>query len=342
MTILVITVVLVIKNGEQYMLFLDEYFKQVEYEYSNKFKFEFFIYENNSTDNTKIAIQSFLNNRQGQCFLEDMKNSKSLDGISAERGEYMALLRNKLKSLHRFLTSDYTLLLDCDVIMKTNLVEQLVSKFECYQFYIGPSIKNIKIVDLPTNVQCVTKKSSEFSDTFDILVNKENKLLIRRTDCKHGWGQNLQLHIYPQKNSIVAVTPYDTCAVSSIITGHYYDSFAMITNKNISFLNNKNTCMFRNCSNCIRVRKENNIKINDSCLLDKTNPVDVYSAFGGCMLVKTNVYNRVFWESSICEHHSFCKQLRQYGVILLDPTINILTTKNDLQYRDLQQALYKL
>jgi hypothetical protein len=65
----------------------------------------------------------------------------------------------------------------------------------------------------------------------------------------------------------------------------------------------------------------------------------VNSAFGGFFLIKTNVYNQVSWDTTICEHHSFCKKIREYGDILLEPRLNVITCSNDKDnnYKEIQQ-----
>lgn len=344
--VILISVVLIIKNGEKYIRFLDDYFGRVEHKYAGKFQFEYFIYENNSKDNTKGAIQEFYKSRSGNYFLENLYHSKSLSGISAERGIYMTFLRNKLKTYHGTLNSDYTLLIDCDVIMRDDLIETLICKFECYPFYIGPSDTPEKAIDLPTPLQDAKQQKSEYLDTFQISWHNQ-KLNVQRTDTNSGWGQHLTIDVYPEMNCIVAVTPYDICYdehmhIENHETCHYYDSFAMITNQNISYLNNDNSCMFRKCRKCTTTRNQKNIFLDDSYLLDKTNPTEVFSAFGGCMLVKTSAYNNVKWNSSICEHHSFCESLRQYGIILLDPRVNVITTSSDnaWRYHEIEKKLY--
>ena len=43
----------------------------------------------------------------------------------------------------------------------------------------------------------------------------------------------------------------------------------------------------------------------------------VKSAIGGFCLINTNIYNNVNWDSTICEHHSFCEKVRTYGDIVV-------------------------
>ena len=329
-----ISVILTIKNGENYVDYLNHYFDKVENLYSQIYEFEYFIYENNSIDNTKEAIKNFYKykNRAGKYFIEDISESKNLEGINKERGEYMCLLRNKLKTYHGELNSDYTLLIDCDVVFTYDVIEKLVGKFYEYNYLVGPSDTNIKYIELPTmSISCspipMNKQYNNWNDKFNTQVYNKT-LKVTRIDESAGWGQQLELLIKPS-NSIVAVTLYDICYVGSTnykTTGfHYYDSFALVTNKNINYEDTLNSCLFETCNSCITHRKNHNITINKSLLLKSNNITNVNSAFGGCFLIKTSVYNKIKWDTSICEHHSFCEKARQFGDILLEPRLKVIT-----------------
>jgi hypothetical protein len=347
-----ISIILTIKNGENYINYLNHYFDKVENLYLNKYKLEYFIYENNSTDNTKKAIENFYKykNRAGKYFLENIHNSKNLNGITRERGEYMSFLRNKLKTYHGVLDSEYTLLIDCDVVFTYDIIEKLLNNFNSYRFLVGSSNTNTKSIELPTaSISAspipLNKQDSSWNDKFKIHVNNKT-LTVTRIDSNGGWGQELELLIKPS-NSIVAITPYDICYNESvkennkIINNHYYDSLALITNKNISYKDNDNKCMFDNCRRCINHRKNHKIIIDDSLLLKHNNINSVKSAFGGCFLIKTSVYNKIKWEASICEHHSFCEKARQFGDILLEPRLKVITNpcNNFLNYIKTQNLL---
>lgn len=52
------------------------------------------------------------------------------------------------------------------------------------------------------------------------------------------------------------------------------------------------------------------------------HPICVNSAFGGCVFIKSDVLNKCKWSAPIgCEHWEFCKNVRQYGVIVVCPLI---------------------
>ena len=132
-----ISVVLMLKNNEFYTKKLDELFSELEKD--NRYEFEYFIYENNSTDKTKKNIVKFLANRRGRLILENIKKPKGFGSIiSKERGIFMAKLRNKLKYHHESLDSDYTLLLDSDVIFNKKMFDKLFSHISEKDVMITP------------------------------------------------------------------------------------------------------------------------------------------------------------------------------------------------------------
>ena len=266
-----ISIILMIKNGDTYLNKLNYLCMLCEQEYPH-YDFEYFMYENNSTDNTKIELENFFINRKGKYFSENIEDNKTFNGdILNERGNYMAMLRKKLKGYHGILDSDYTLLLDCDVIFLPSIINKMIDNI---------------------------------------------------------------------KENIVMVTPYCICweyySVNNRI--HYYDSLALITKNNIKYSDNMNTCMFKDCTRCIDFRKNKNIIIDSDELYDSNENIYVLSAFGGFVLLKTEVYNNVNWESNntdVCEHFSFCKNVRKYGDIVICPIIKTITTNSNKRNYDI-------
>jgi len=342
------SVILLIKNGEEYITYLNNYFNKIEKLYASKYTFEYFMYENNSTDNTKDKIKKFYEKRKGKYFLENINNSKNIGGIDIARGTYMAMLRNKLKNYHGILKSNYTILIDCDVVFTDNIIENMVNLFDKYEYTIGPSDSNTKVTTLPIQtpgkIQFPSnEQNSDWNDNFDVIINK-NEMIIKRLDSDSGWGQNLKI-LLKSPSTLVAVTPYDVCYDTCVngFYGHYYDSLAMITDKNISYKENDNTCMFKKCDSCNNHRKVFNVNISDDLLLDDNNLINVHSAFGGFLMIKTSIYNNIKWENTVCEHHSFCESLRKYGEILLDPTRHVITTiPKYTNYIEIEKTLNKI
>ena len=274
-----ISILLCVRNGEKYLNHISNLFTNVENIYK-KYKFEYFMYENNSTDDTKNAIKNFFRkgNRKGKFLLEDLPGNKMKAGIHIERGIHMANIRNKLKQFHGKLNSNYVLLLDCDVVFLPRVIKQ-------------------------------------FIDTMN--------------------------------NNIAMVTPYGMCynvKKHHNDANHYYDSLAFISNQNISYKENSNTCLFRECQRCCNHRNVCKVLLDNKKLLsNKQHIIDVKSGFGSMAMIKTDIYDKVRWGNSVCEHHSFCKEVNKYGKIVVNTRINTLVTTPDLQeYCEMRDILVKL
>ena len=141
------------------------------------------------------------------------------------------------------------------------------------------------------------------------------------------------------------VSPFSICydIYTKEKTKHYYDTLAFISNNNYSYKNNDNTCLFKKCKRCVNHRKNKNIKINEEYLLDSNNLIYVKSCFGSMSLLKTDIYNKVKWGDSICEHHSFCEEILKYGKIAINPQIETFTTIPTLtDYKKIQNILEEL
>ena len=55
-------------------------------------------------------------------------------------------------------------------------------------------------------------------------------------------------------------------------------------------------------------------------------PVKVHSAFGGVAMIKTDVLNNIRWATTGgCEHWMFCESVREYGDVIVIPTIEVYT-----------------
>ena len=66
-----ISICLCIRDCEDYLMYIDELFNRIEKLYDT-YEFEYFLYENNSTDNTKDLVKYFLKNRNGKYLIEDL------------------------------------------------------------------------------------------------------------------------------------------------------------------------------------------------------------------------------------------------------------------------------
>ena len=126
-----ISVLMCLKNSGDYI----EYMKQIYTELENKYDniiFEYFFYENNSTDNTEKNLIDFKNIVKGNChlILEDTPPPPKFKSISLERGQFVINMRNKFKDRIGKLDSDYVFYIDDDVYFKIDHICDLISKMK--------------------------------------------------------------------------------------------------------------------------------------------------------------------------------------------------------------------
>jgi len=122
-----ISVLICLRDANEYVENMKKVYPELERIYKDKFRFEYFIYENNSNDGTKQNIIEFKNTVQGSCtiFSEDIPNLKKYSGISLERGAHVRNMRNRFKQMVGKHDSDYVLYIDADVYFKPELIENL-------------------------------------------------------------------------------------------------------------------------------------------------------------------------------------------------------------------------
>lgn len=263
-----ISVILLVKDNFEWLKYLDHKFSIIEKHYKHLLNFEFYIFENNSKDNSKHFIEkTFMINRKGKFFSQnftkkELNKYNFSDNISIKRGSYMSMLRNKLKDFHGKLSTNFTVVLDSDIYFDFNIFFKLIEK-----------LRNKKIA-------MITPFVTDFTDTIE-----------------GGYT-------------------------------HYYDTLALKTKNNIDFKKIGTLCLFKQCNKCKKLREFRNINLNDDDLLDinginGTNLIDVESAFGGFIMLETNIYNKCRWGEGICEHFYFCKQVRKYGNIVIATDVKI-------------------
>lgn len=307
-----ISVCILIKNNEKYIKFLDHIFHEIER--SGMYNLYYYFYENDSTDNSVNEINKFLKNRKGKLLSENLPKIK-FKSISFERGKFMAQIRNKLKQFHGKLDTDYTLLLDTDVVFTLFTLEKFILDLgkTISQNSQDNSMQNVK-KPLRNNIRFRNKNQNSNIINFK---NSPNEIVMVSGMClDYNWFPNIY---------------------------HYYDTLAFKTyNQDSDFSKNDNTCLFKNCLRCRNHRKNKKIKIDESKLFDGKSNIIVKSAFGSMTLIKTDVYNKVQWNSTICEHHSFCNNVNKYGKIIVDPNVILFNTVDKQNYFNILNTLVSI
>ena len=208
------------------------------------FSFEYFFYENDSTDSTVDTINKWIVKKEGRLLSEILNKPKFSQSTAVERQIDMTHYRNRMLDKAKPLDSTYTLLLDSDVIFNGSLINDYIQYFNNDVVMITPNVSQ--------NIKC-----KMFDETKD----------------------------------------------------SYYDSFALVDNHNNHGLTWASNPFFH---------PEDREKWTSGI------PVEVQSAFGGAPLIKSDVLNKIKWSTDGgCEHWNFCRDIRQYGKIVVAPKVKV-------------------
>lgn len=131
-----ISVICLVRDNEEWLQYFCKQFVLVEQKYD--VRFEYYFFENDSTDRSKEVIQNFLKGKKGALHTETYKDKANTGGIQFDRINKLANLRNQLMRLITPLQTDWSLLLDSNIHFE---VETFGQMFACQ-----PKINNIGMV----------------------------------------------------------------------------------------------------------------------------------------------------------------------------------------------------
>lgn len=109
--------------------------------------FEYFFYENDSEDNTVGILTDWLKNKEGSLLSENLGRPKFSQSSSVERQVLMTDYRSRLLNNCKPLESDFSFLLDSDVIYEPNIINRYIAFLNDHTdvVMVTPNIKqNIK------------------------------------------------------------------------------------------------------------------------------------------------------------------------------------------------------
>ena len=102
---------------------------QIETE-NKMYNFRYYIYENDSTDNTKKKIIDFFRNHKGNCLFETLKNKQWGSVKDEKRVIEMSIYRNKMKKLcTNFKKSYYSIILDTNITFQPSIFNDMLNIF---------------------------------------------------------------------------------------------------------------------------------------------------------------------------------------------------------------------
>lgn len=91
-------------------------------------EFEFFFYENDSLDNTRSILNEWVKDRNAMFFYEDIGTPKYGSVTNEERLVLLSYYRNKLKRMAGNVSTDFSLLLDTDIVFNNQHVIALLDE----------------------------------------------------------------------------------------------------------------------------------------------------------------------------------------------------------------------
>jgi len=205
--------------------------------------FEYYFYENDSTDSTLEILKAWMAGKAGNVFSEKLNTPKFGSVTSEQRVQLMSYYRNKLLYYVKPISSDYSIVVDSDVVFAPNIVND-------YLKYFSESVSML-------TSNCVQNISCKMCD----------------------------------------------CGKPS-----YYDSWALIDRYG-------NFGLTWSCNPFV--------VDSDRKLWENNEPVEVYCAFSGLAMIKSEYLNKVRWaiNRNTCEHWGLCDGLNRFGKVLAIPKI---------------------
>jgi len=149
-----ISVFSLFRDSEKY---IDRFFKQLSLiEENTDASFEYFFYENDSVDKTPSILKKWIKGKKGKVLCENFENQSFQSDFNPERMIHLSKCRNKMQSLDTKQDSNYTIVVDSDVIFDKSVVNKFL-KYKDLDFSMLTS--NIR-----QNIPC--KMGSGKSDSY--------------------------------------------------------------------------------------------------------------------------------------------------------------------------------
>ena len=143
----------------------------------NNAEFEFFFYENDSTDNTREILTTWCKDTKSKLFYEDLGSPSFGSVTNLDRLILLSYYRNKLKRLSGQLDSDYCLLVDSDIVYNNANIQMLIDEISNGWSMVTPNVRQYEIPDL-----MLGETQDSFYDVFATRDNYFNQCLFF-TDC---------------------------------------------------------------------------------------------------------------------------------------------------------------
>jgi hypothetical protein len=264
-------------------------------------EFVYYIIENNSTDDTRCLLNTFISTKsyKSKFMRFDVKTDyvNVGKGINYDRISSLSNIRNKLIDNIVPLPSKWSLVIDSNIYFKVDILSRM--------FSVLPRKNNI-----------------------GMLAPFVQQLLI------HGIHINYESSKHTS-NKIVS-HEYENIPLTGELVNHYYDTFSFYDHNSRAHYPQ---CAFQKCLVCSPTRNKCDLYFKDNSVPDTIEVVDVASCFGGFVIIDNVIFNEhnIRWDTvsynvlgeSICEHVLLCFQIRKIAkkrIVLLQHIDDIYRT----------------
>ena len=118
-------------------------------------EFEYFFYENDSSDDTASILKDWMSDKSGKLSTENLNSKKFGSDFNPNRMIHLSNLRNRMVSLCEIIDSDYSVIFDSDVSFNKNIINEYLEYRDLDFSMLTPDIRQ--------NVPCKMEGKSDTS-----------------------------------------------------------------------------------------------------------------------------------------------------------------------------------
>ena len=122
-----IDVFMCLRNNENTLSVTFDQLRDCEEHFASKLRFNYYIYENDSIDNTPSLIKEFMQDRKGIYVSDKLAKEQWRSVADNDRSKDMAQYRNSMKGLCKRFKSTYTLIIDSEVTFSHLTLDKFIT-----------------------------------------------------------------------------------------------------------------------------------------------------------------------------------------------------------------------
>ncbi len=157
------------RDSEHYLGRLFDQFQKLE---SNTHaEFEYFFYENDSKDETVSLLSKWMQGKNGKLHSENINEKSHSSTMEPSRVIKMAKIRNKMANLGKPVDSDFTIVIDSDILFDADIINQYLNFLHLDFSMLTPNIRQ--------TVPCKmgSKDKTSYYDSWSLLDHDKNQCM---------------------------------------------------------------------------------------------------------------------------------------------------------------------